>query len=158
MSNRVRLGDVALLIRRPAKSGSGASPVELREGDLELAITASGFILERARPGNATPGAQIVIRPIRPHIVRSSWILLWSRTDEFAALVQRYTQGTSIPSLSVAALAEFEIEVPDVLVQADAERLLARFDDAVEAHRELLESLERFRLLELQHLYAGVAK
>lgn len=151
---RVRLSEVAEVFR-PRVGKDPGGEITARAGDLLLTTTATGFAARRLDEGDAITGLHaIVIRALDGGAATSSWLLLWTQTEEFAALVDRHAKGTTIRSLSARDLLEFELDVPAKEAQARTEELLERLDRLAGAHRALGNALDQFRTAELRLAYS----
>lgn len=155
---RVRLSEVAEVFR-PRVGKDYGDEITAHTGDLLLTTTATGFAARRLDEGEAITGLHaIVVRALDGGSATSSWLLLWTRTEEFAGLVDRHAKGTTIRSLSAKDLLEFELDVPATEVQAQSEQLLERLDRLAAAQEALGEALDQLRSAELRLAYAEVTK
>lgn len=154
MTSRVRLGDVAMFLTPtkgqresiPAKSGDVVLMAASRDGD---------FATRTVQEGETLAGRHVIIIRVLPDSALSSrWLLLWTQTDEFAAMMKRHSRGATVRTVSVQDLAEFEMAVPGQAVQARASALLERLDSALEANREVVAALEVLRVTEQRRIYA----
>jgi len=128
-------------------------------GDLLLGTAATGFAVRMLQEGEPVSGVHaIVIRASDGGPVTSSWLLLWTRTEDFAGLVEGHAKGTTIRSVSVKDLVEFELEVPTHDVQARGEELLERLDHLAALQDTLNGALDRLRSAELRLTYAEVTQ
>lgn len=155
---RVRLSEVAEVFR-PRLGKEADDEITAQAGDLLLTTTASGFAARRLDDGEALSGLHaIVIRPTDGASATSSWLLLWTQTEEFASLVDRHAKGTTIRSLPAKDLVEFELDVPTPEVQAQSEQLLDRLGRLAAAQEALDKALDHLRFAELQLAYAEVTR
>lgn len=155
---RLRLADVADVFR-PRVGKDGGEEITARAGDLLLTTTSTGFALRRLDEGEPVSGLHaIVLRPLDGSAASSSWLLLWTQTEEFAGLVDRHAKGTTLRSLSAKDLQEFELDVPTTEVQARSERLLDGLDRLAASQAALDEALSGLRTSELRLAYAEVTR
>lgn len=155
---RVRLAEVAKVFR-PHVGKEAGEEITAHAADLLLTTTASGFAARRLNEGEAISGLHaIVIRAIDGGAATSSWLLLWTRTEEFEGLVDRHAKGTTIRSLSPKDLLEFELDVPPTEIQAQSEQLLQRLDRLAAVQEALGKALDQLRSAELRLAYAEVTK
>jgi hypothetical protein len=154
--DRVRLADVASVFR-----SRGATEADDHRrpgpGDLLLVANASGFGTRLFGEGEDLPGPHaIVIRPLAGSPASPSWLLTWTRSDEFAGLFDRYARGTTIRSVSAKDLSEFELDVPSPELQTRNAETLARLDVLETARGALDAALRRLRSAEVRLAYAEV--
>jgi hypothetical protein len=151
---RRRLGDVAEVFK-PRITKDAGQVVRAQAGDLMIATTGAGFAVHKLSEGDPISGLHaIVIRAAASGQVLPSWLLLWTRTEAFAGLVDRYAKGATIRSLSVKDLQIFELDVPSVEVQVQSEELLDHLDRLTAIQESIASSVERLRSAELRLAYA----
>lgn len=156
-STRLRLGEVAEVFRpRGDKRQGGEAPGEA--GDLVITTTPNGFSSRLLRTGEEVSGLHaIVIRALPGGPVTPAWLLLWSRTDAFARLAERYSKGSTLRSLSVKDVVDFELDVPSPEAQERGARLLERLDGLAASQERLRGAIEDLRTAELRLAYSEVA-
>jgi len=156
-STRLRLGEVADVFRPRGDKREGGE-VAGAAGDLVLTTTHNGFSSRLLQAGDEASGLHaIVIRALPNGPVKPAWLLLWSRTDEFARLAERYSKGSTLRSLSVKDLVDFELDVPPREAQEHGARLLERLDELERSQERLQRAIEGLRTAELRLAYSEVA-
>ncbi|MDQ3483967.1 MAG: N-6 DNA methylase [Actinomycetota bacterium] len=155
---RVRLGEVAEVFR-PRGQRDADDEITAHAGDLLLTTTATGFATRLLGQGEPISGLHpVVVRASNALAVTSPWLLLWTRTDEFAGLVDRYAKGSTVRSLSAKDLVDFELDVPSPEMQAGSQQLLEHIDRLTSAHEKLSKALEELRSAELRLAYAEMTQ
>jgi type I restriction-modification system DNA methylase subunit len=155
---RVRLAEVAEVFR-PRVGKEGGVEMKARAGDLLLTTTPAGFAPRMLVEGEPVSGLHaIVMRALDGGKVGSSWLLLWTQTEEFLGLVDRYARGTTLRSLSVKDLQEFELDVPDAEVQMRGERLLSFLERLATSQVALDAAIAELRSIELRLAYAELTR
>ncbi len=156
-STRMRLGEVADVFRPRGDKGQGGE-ASGEVGDLVLATTHNGFSSRLLGEGEEVSGLHaIVIRALPGGPVVPAWLLLWSRTDAFARLAERYSKGSTLRSLSVKDLVDFELDVPSPEAQEHGARLLERFDGLAASQERLRGAIDELRTAELRLAYSEAA-
>jgi hypothetical protein len=154
---RLRLGEVAEIFRPRNEKSQGAS-TKADAGDLVLTTTADGFTARLLGEGDEVSGLHaIVIRALPDGPVTPEWLLLWSRTDAFARLAERFAKGSTLRSLSVKDVAEFELDVPPPEDQQHGAHLLEGLDRLAAAQAQLERAIENLRSSELRRAYSEAA-
>lgn len=155
---RLRLGEVAEIFRpRGEKSQSASTKADA--GDLVLTTTADGFTARLLGEGDEVSGLRaIVIRALPDGPVTPEWLLLWSRTDAFVRLAERFAKGSTLRSLSVKDVAEFELDVPPPEDQQHGAHLLEGLDRLAAAQAQLERAIENLRSSELRRAYSEAAR
>jgi len=128
--------------------------VYLEHGDVVLALL--GNIGAAAVVSDAAAGAilgrecaALRLRPGEPRIT-PQWLRLALGASPFRLHARAMATGTTMPRLSSRALGEMTIPVPPSEVQRDLVDRMAKFDDAIEAQRTLLNSLVALRGAEIE--------
>lgn len=157
-SKRVRLGEVAEIFR-PKAGKRESTEMRAQAGDLSVTVTSTGFASKVLAESEPITGLQaIVIRALPNREVTPAWLLLWTKTEEFAGLVARHAKGSTVRSLSVKDLGDFELDVPSIETQAHSLDLLDHLDRLAEAEDVLGSRVEELRSAELRLAYAEVAQ
>lgn len=154
----VRLGDIAEILKpRAAKQGDDA-PLACA-GDILLTASSGGLRGQMLDEGDPIQGLHAtVIRSQDPSRVRPSWLRLWTQTPAFGDLIDRHAKGTTIRSISARDLADFELRLPPLAMQEEAETALERIDDALESLAAVAKSINEQRDAVLSLLYARVTE
>ena len=128
-----------------------------QHGDLLLTTTDRGFKVRMLDGGEPISGLHPLVIRARDS-VDPFWLLLWTRTQVFASLIGRYAKGTTIRSLSVKDVAQFELEVPPAAVQAETKQLIRGLEEIEFMRTTLLETLDQLRSVEHRLAYAEVTQ
>ncbi len=133
-------------------ASSKAARAALHHGDLLVTTrtTAPRTIAIDHPPPAVVAGAQFAILRPDPEQVDPSWLAWWMNSDRASHRLRLAFKGSTMPFLSLAALAEFPIEIPPIATQ----RTIARVHALRQRCTTLSERLDRClgRLLEARNL------
>ncbi|WP_419845056.1 N-6 DNA methylase [Candidatus Poriferisocius sp.] len=136
------------------KESSTRPPVEIREGDVVVALrgdVGGSILATRHHQGAVLDQGCALIRPNHEEVT-APWVYLWTQSQQFRDRVSRASTGATTPFLSSRALADLAIPIPSAEQLDEAEQLLGRFDEALKWVGELQSDLTALRRLEVDLL------
>jgi restriction endonuclease S subunit len=142
-----------IVTRSPEQEPDWRRAVTLQEGDIVIALlgkigqvaiidaTAAGSILGREC-------AAIRIRPSEDGMT-ARWLYLALQSDQIRGFLESLATGSTMPRLSVKALAGVRVPAPALAQQNAAGDQVSKFDDAIRAHERVLAVLRTLRSTEI---------
>jgi type I restriction enzyme S subunit len=122
---------------------------KIRQGDILFCLR--GSVGKFASVGNLCEGAIassiVIIRPMQETIA-GSFLLMYLRSNQCAAMIERYKNGAAQPNLSARSLKMFEMPLPPL----DEQKRIVASLDALRAETRRLETIYRQKLDELEAL------